>query len=239
MRLIVTQAHRLTLFILLAIAAVGCDKMGDVASGAGSATTSLANKILGEPSSEQEEGVPEEQANSQSASGTIGEAEADSAAESGDEKDSEAEPETAITGERKGDFNLVFEMSYQSCSSCGIWFDSAKLVIAHSQGEFTARQSGSLLIKEAPYSQGRFNADISSIPPSSTIQSAILYMLLNTDEGISNDDFTSSISVYGDIGGSRTYIREITARDDIKGRGYSKANPNVPIDFTDYARQVE
>ena len=129
-------------------------------------------------------------------------------------------------------------MSYQSCASCGIWFDSADLVIIHSEGKFTAQQSGSLLIKEKPYRQGRFNANLSSIPSSSTIESATLYMRLNRHEGISNDDFTSTISVYGDIDGSMNYVREITARDDIKGKGYSKANPVVPIDFTDYARQI-
>lgn len=234
----VKEARGLTLFVLLAIAVVGCDKMGDVASGAGSATKNLTNKILGEKSPEQDEDVAEEQTNSQSASGVISESKSDSAEESGDEKDSEAEPETAITGARTGDFNLFFEMSHQSCSSCGIWFDSAELVIVHSQGRFTERQSGSLLIKETPYRQGRFNANVSSIPPSSTIQSATLYMRLNAAEGISNDDFTSSISVYGDIGGSRRYLREITAREDIKGKGYSKANPIVPIDFTTYARQI-
>jgi|GEM_PF-2109026 len=232
MKLIVTRAHRLTLLIVLAIAAAGCDKVGDVASGAGSATKTLANKISGGGSSEQ-------QTNNQSASGIIGQSGSDSDGEFPDEEVAEDVPGAAVAESRTGDFNLVFEMSHQSCSSCGIWFDSAELVIAHSQGRFTARQSGSLLIKEAPYFQGRFSANISSIPPSSTIQSAILYMLLNADEGISNDDFTSSISVYGDIGGSRRYIREITAQDDIKGSGYSKANPNVPIDFTAYARQVE
>jgi hypothetical protein len=238
MRLNVPQAHRLALFILLAIAAVGCDRVGDVASGAGSATKNLANKISGGNSSEPDKGVVEEQTNGQSASGIIGESGSDSAGDSEDDNDSEAEPEIAISGTRTSDFSLEFEMSHQSCSSCGIWFDSAELVIVHSEGRFTAQQSGSLLIKEAPYSQGRFHASISSIPPSSTIESATLYMRLNAGEGISNDDYTSSISVYGDIGGSRRHIRDITAADDIKGKGYSKANPNVPIDFTAYTRQL-
>lgn len=235
MNLIVTQGHRLILFVLLVVAATGCDKVGDVASGAGSASKNLANKIIGEKPPERDEDGAEEQANNQSDSGIIGEAGSDSAEEPGDEENQESEAENAITGTRTDDFSLVFEMSHQSCSSCGIWFDSAELVIVHSQGRFTARQSGSLLIKEAPYHQGRFTADIGSIPLSSTIESATLYMLLNADEGISNDDFTSTISVYGDTGGSREYIREITAQDDIKGKGYSKANPNVPIDFTAFA----
>ena len=238
MKLMVTQAHRLILIVLLACTAASCDKVGDVASGAGSATKSLANKILGEKSPEQDEGASEEQTNRQSSSGIIGESKPDSTEESGEEEVLENESETAITEVRTGEFNLVFEMSYQSCASCGIWFDSAELVIEHSKGKFTVQQSGSLLVKEKPYRQGHFNADISSIPSSSTIESATLYMRLNRDEGISNDDFTSTISVYGKIGGSMNYIREITARDDIKGKGYSKANPVVPIDFTDYARQI-
>ncbi|MDJ0957255.1 MAG: hypothetical protein QNI91_10370 [Arenicellales bacterium] len=236
MKLKVTQVYELILFVFLACVIVGCDQVGDAASGAGRATTSLANKILGEKSPEQDEGAPEEQTNRQTSSGVIGESKPESAEESVDEESSEAE--TAITEVRTGEFDLVFEMSYQSCASCGIWFDSAELVIEHSEGRFTAQQSGSLLIKEAPYHQGRFNANISSIPSSSTIESATLYMHLNRHEGISNDDFTSTISVYGKIDGSMSYIREITARDDIKGQGYSKANPVVPIDFTDYARRI-
>ena len=237
MKLMVTLVRRLFFVVLLTRTTLGCDKVGDVASGAGSATKNLANKIMGGKSPDQDEGAPEEQI-SQSSSGVIGESKPDATEESGDEEVSETEPETAATDARTGDFNLVFEMSYQSCSSCGIWFDSAELVIEHSEGRFTAQQSGSLLIKEKPYRQGRFNADISSIPSSATIESATLYMHLNRDEGISNDDFTSKISVHGYIGGSLNYIREITAQDDIKGKGYSKANPVVPIDFTDYARQI-
>ena len=238
MKLLVTQAHRLVLVVFLACATVGCDKVGDVASGAGSATKRLANTIMGEKSPEKDEGVPEEQTNRQTSSGIIGESKPDSTEETKGEEASETEPEAVTTEVRRGDFNLVFEMSYQSCSSCGIWFDSAELVIVHSEGRFTAQQSGSLLIKEKPYRQGSFNADLSSIPSSSKIESATLYMHLNRHEGIANDDFTSTISVYGNIGGSMNYIREITAQDDIKGKGYSKANPVVPIDFTDYARQI-
>jgi len=238
MRLSITQAHRLVLLVLLAIVAAGCDRVGDVASGAGSATKNLDNKISGGEPSEPDKSAAEEQTNGQSASGIIGESGSESAGDSEDNNDSEAESETVNSGTRTSDFSLEFEMSHQSCSSCGIWFDSAELVIVHSEGRFTAHQSGSLLIKEAPYFQGHFHASIGSIPPSSTIQSATLYMQLNSGEGISNDDFTSSISVYGYIGGSRRYIREITAADDIKGKGYSKANPNVPIDFTSYTRQL-
>jgi hypothetical protein len=249
MRLIVAHGRGLVLLVLLAIAAAGCDKMGEVASGAGSATKNLANKISGRKPAAPDNTAAAEQANSQSESGTISRPDDDTAGKPGAEpeseagteaesEESEAGTETAAAETRTGDFSLVFEMSHQSCSSCGIWFDSAELIVIHSEGELTARQSGSLLIKEAPYSQGRFNADISSIPPSSEIESATLYMLLNRDEGISNDDFTSSIAVYGYVGGSRRYIREITAADDIKGRGFSKANPNVPIDFTAYARRI-
>ena len=44
------------------------------------------------------------------------------------------------------DFNLVFLMTYQSCDACGIWFDSAELVVVHSEGIYRHSQSGSLLI---------------------------------------------------------------------------------------------
>lgn len=241
--------------VFLALALTGCEQVSDVASGAGSATKNLAGKITGNEASgdgdagdtgsgnetvddgqsaEREDSEDESDA-SQSASGLI----ADAGSEEEEEDDvSEDEPESQATGPRSGDFDLVFEQSYQSCASCGIWFDSAELVIEHSEGTFRASQSGSLLIKEAPYHQGRFRADIDDIPRAAEIRSAVLYMRLNRHEGISNDDFTSTLSVFGYVEGNLTYIREITAADDIKGKGYSKANPVVPIDLTGYARQI-
>jgi hypothetical protein len=136
-------------------------------------------------------------------------------------------------------FSLIFLMTYQSCDSCGIWFDSARLDIVYDGGTFSSSQTGSLLIKKSPSREGRFAADLSSIPCTAAIQSATLYMNLNRDEGIANGDSTSVISVYENSGGNRGgFIRTITAAGDIKGKGYSKANPVVPVDFTDYARQI-
>lgn len=147
-------------------------------------------------------------------------------------------PRTATSG--NGNFSLIFEMTYQSCASCGIWFDSAELVIIHSAGKFSKSQTGSLLIKKIPYRQGRFRADISSIPSSATIQSATLYMRLNRAEGIANSDSSSVIAVYDYSNGSKgPLVRKITASGDIKGKGYSKSNPTVPIDFTRFARKVQ
>ncbi|MFC1680560.1 hypothetical protein ACFL1S_02045 [Pseudomonadota bacterium] len=240
---------RFTLFVFLAVSLLGCEQVSDVASGAGSATKNLASTISGNGSSKKDnkdsggEAVADDETSEssesiQSASGTIGESEPDEEQEAGEDDASEDEPESFATGPRSGDFDLVFEQSYQSCDSCGIWFDSAELVIEHSEGRFSSRQSGSLLIKEAPYHQGRFKADIGAIPRSAEIRSAILYMHLNRDEGISNADFTSTLSAFGYIDGDLKYLREITAEYDIKGRGYSKANPVVPIDFTEYARQI-
>ena len=229
--------RRLILAILVGMVTASCDKVSDVASGAGSATKNLANKITGENDSSQIDEEVQDGTISQSAAGTIGEP--DSSDERSDDDDPEVEPDADVQEKRNGNFNLIFEMTYQSCASCGIWFDSAELIIEHSEGTFSARQSGSLLIKEAPYHQGRFSADMSSVSPSSTIDSAILYMHLNRHEGISNDDYTSTIAVYSEIDGSTSYVRDITAKDDIKGRGYSKANPVVPIDFTEYARRLD
>jgi hypothetical protein len=146
---------------------------------------------------------------------------------------------TSSTQKGSGNFNLLFVQTKQSCASCGIWFDSAELVITHSQGTFTRFQSGSLLIKQSPSRQGRFQADISSIPASATIKSATLYMNLNRKEGIANSDNSSVIAVYDYSSGRRgALVRYITARGDIKGRGYSKAKPRVPINFTSYAQQI-
>lgn len=136
-------------------------------------------------------------------------------------------------------FDLLFEQTTQTCSDCGVWFDSAELVINHSAGTYTQSQSGGLLIKQSSRSLGRFRADLSSIPESASIINATLYMLLNRDEGIANADKTSVIQVYNNTsGGGGELVKTITAAGDIKGRGYSKANPNVPFDFTAYAQQV-
>ena len=150
----------------------------------------------------------------------------------------ESTPAPAPAPGIRGEFYLVFEQTYQSCDSCGIWFDSAELVIEHDRGTYTASQVGSLLIKQAPYHQGTFRANIDSIPRVADIRSATLYMRLNGAEGISNDDSTSTLSVQGIVQGNLEYLRDITAQDDIKGRGYSKANPVVPIDFTEYAKRL-
>jgi len=133
-----------------------------------------------------------------------------------------------------GTFSLVFSQTVMPCASCGIWFDSAKLTIEHSEGTFTSSQSGSLLIKKT-LGPGYFRADLSGIPASATIQNATLVMSLNVHEGISYDDYTSVIEVYDSSG---NFVRNITASDDIRGKGYDKGNPHVPIDFTDYARKV-
>ena len=147
--------------------------------------------------------------------------------------ESPKEPQDTVAA-GTGKFSLVFSQTVMSCGSCGIWFDSAKLIIEHSEGTLTSSQSGSLLIKKTRGS-GSFNADLSAIPASATIQNATLIMSLNAHEGIANSDYTSVIDVYDNLG---NFVRTITARDDIRGKGYSKGNPNVPIDFTDYARQV-
>ncbi len=157
------------------------------------------------------------------------------AADTADSADSADSAPQATSATGTGTFNLTFYQSAMPCSSCGIWFDSARLVIEHSSGTFTSSQSGSLLIKKTR-GPGSFYADLSSIPASSTIHNATLIMSLNTHEGIANSDNGSVIEVYDKPSGN--YVRTITAAGDIKGRGYSKGNPNVPIDFTSYAKQM-
>jgi hypothetical protein len=148
------------------------------------------------------------------------------------------QPQPADTKVGTGVFSLVFVQSVQACASCGWWFDSSTLEIVYTGGTFTA-SGGKMLVKQASGKQGYFSADISSIPASATIESAILTMRLNVYEGISNSDYSSVVNAYDNSSGSRgELVRTITARDDIKGRGYSKSNPNVPIDFTDYARKM-
>jgi hypothetical protein len=147
--------------------------------------------------------------------------------------ESPKEPQDTVAA-GTGKFSLVFSQTVMACDSCGIWFDSAQLTIEHSDGTFTSSRSGSMLIKKTRGS-ANFNADLSGIPASATIQNATLIMSLNAHEGIANSDYTSVIDVYDNSG---NFVRTITARDDIRGKGYDKGNPNVPIDFTDYTRQV-
>lgn len=164
---------------------------------------------------------------------------AEVAKQSGAQTEVPAETQGTPAAAGSNNFDLLFQQTTQNCADCGIWFDSAELVIQHSAGTYTHSKSGGLLIKLSSGKLGRFTADLSSIPASATIQNATLWMLLNTHEGIAGRDNSSVIEVYDFSSGRKgELVRTITAAQDIKGRGYSKANPNVPIDFTDYARQV-
>lgn len=150
-----------------------------------------------------------------------------------------ATTEAASTAARGSyNFDLRFIQTVQPCASCGIWFDSAELVVNYTDDNkpFRKVQRGNLLIKQASGRVGRFQANLSSIPASTTITKATLFMRLNTAEGIANSDNSSVIEVYDNPTGA--FVRRITAAGDIKGKGYSKGNPNVPIDFTAYTKQV-
>ena len=139
-------------------------------------------------------------------------------------------------------FSLFFEQTVQPCASCGVWFESAELVVDYAgdrTNTFRHSQSGDLLIKQASGKVGRFQVNLNEIPASAAITRATLFMMLDPDEGIANADNSSVIAVYDLSSGSKgSLVRYITAAEDIKGKGYSKSNPNVPIDFTAYAKEV-
>jgi len=148
----------------------------------------------------------------------------------------QAAPAGAVSS---NNFDLKFIQTNQPCASCGIWFDSAELVVNYNGDNnkpFRKVQRGNLLIKQASGSVGKFQANLNAIPAGAGITKATLFMRLNTHEGIANSDNSSVIAVYDRPSGTK--IRNITAAGDIKGKGYSKGNPNVPIDFTAYAKQV-
>ncbi len=134
----------------------------------------------------------------------------------------------------RGDFDLTFKQTVMPCASCGIWFDSTELVIQHTEGTYKKRQ-GTMFVKKASGKVGHFKADLSSIPAGAEIISATLYMRLHPHEGIANGDNGSVIAV---TDANSKFVRNISAKHDIKGKGYSKGNPNVPIDFTAYAKKL-
>jgi hypothetical protein len=139
------------------------------------------------------------------------------------------------TNRARRNVHLTFKQTVQACSSCGIWFDSMQMVIEYAGGTYTSpTKSGRLLVKKSSGLQQNFSADLSSIPAGATIQRATLYMRLNTHEGLAGSDNGSVLAVYD--GGK--HVRNITASGDMKGRGYSKSNPNVPIDFTAYVNSL-
>lgn len=150
-------------------------------------------------------------------------------------------PQGAPAAAGANNFSVLLEQTTQTCADCGVWFDSAELVVqyAGSNKPYTYRQNGGLLIKQSSGKTGRIQTSLASIPAGSAITKATLNMRLNSHEGIANSDNTSVITVYDFSGGSKgPVVRTITAAGDIKGKGYSKSNPNVPIDFTAYAKQV-
>jgi hypothetical protein len=113
----------------------------------------------------------------------------------------------------------------------------------------------SILVKLGPQRTGLFRADLSDIPPNATIQKATLHLHIQTDEGLADVDTTSVLAVHecerdwswdhaswthwnsgavwaqpgGDFG---TFVRDIRAKEDIRDRGFGKANPDVDFDFT-------
>lgn len=120
----------------------------------------------------------------------------------------------------------------------------------------------SILVKQTPHRNGLFRADISDIPAAATIVSATLHLHIDTDEGLANSDNSSVLEVHacdkawnwdtlswthydtglawnqagGDFGPS---IRLIRAKEDLHDLGYSKANPNVPLDFTAHVQGLQ
>ena len=151
-------------------------------------------------------------------------------------------PQNPVVNNGSDNFSLHFEQTVQPCASCGVWFESAELVVDYtgdSNGTFRHVQRGNLLIKQASGKVGRFQVYLNAIPASAAITQATLFMMLDPDEGIANADNSSVIAVYDLSSGSKgPLVRYITAAEDIKGKGYSKSNPNVPIDFTAYAKEV-
>ncbi len=120
----------------------------------------------------------------------------------------------------------------------------------------------SILVKQSPQRTGLVRVDISDIPEAATIVSATLHLHINTAEGLSYDDFTSVLEVHacdkqwnwdqvtwtqyasglswsssgGDFG---SFIRQIRAKEDLRDRGFSKANPHANFDFTAHVQQLQ
>jgi hypothetical protein len=134
-------------------------------------------------------------------------------------------------------FKLEFQQTSLPCASCGWLFDSLQLVVKHSQGKFVKNGKG-FLVKKGGNRNGHFSADLSSIPSAATIDSATLYMRFNTHEGIAREDNSSRVVVFGWVDDKKTLVKNLTTQKDVKGKGYSKANPNMPVDFTVYAKRV-
>lgn len=133
-------------------------------------------------------------------------------------------------------FRLELKQTVMPCPGCGWLIDSAKLVVKHSQGTFQKSHKGFLIKIGRPNVPVKI--DISGIPSNATIESADFYMKFNVHEGIAGADYSSVVEAYGWINNKKQLVRRLYAKKDIKAKGYSKANPNVPFDFTTYVRQL-
>jgi len=172
-------------------------------------------------------------------------------------------------------FNIVISQTLESCNSCGIIFDwegnqdrTPLLKINHGNGtgqelnfrdEISSISLGSnrfnnkpnvMLVKKMFDSKGFLIADISALPKGSPINTAKLCLKLHSQEGLSNDDKTSvlSVSTYSKVwdynsspdgGQSTSVIREIRADRDFWGQGISKANPWGCYDFTQHVTNLQ
>ena len=89
----------------------------------------------------------------------------------------------------ESDFNLVMEMTNQLNDECGFWFTEAWLEVKYNDGKiWQSSRSGEIFIKKSSGKVGKFKADLSSIPCDATIREAILYMVLERDEGLAWGD---------------------------------------------------
>jgi hypothetical protein len=116
-----------------------------------------------------------------------------------------------------------------------------------------------MLIKQTPARHGLFWADLSDLDENAQIQSATLRLHIESAEGLANSDNSSVIQAHacgqpfdpdtvnwnqaragqpwttpgGDFG---PLVHAFSAGADMHGRGYSKANPNIPFDFSGHVQ---
>jgi hypothetical protein len=112
-------------------------------------------------------------------------------------------------------------------------------------------------MKVSPKRRALFKCDLGEIPINAVITRATFHIHIHTGEGLSYDDYGSVLGVYecntdwdwntvswsfpwqtpgGDFGKKIMIIR---AKEDLRDKGWSKGNPDVVIDFTNYIKGLQ
>lgn len=141
-------------------------------------------------------------------------------------------------------FDIEIEMKHQHAldeghHDCGWWWTKAALnviyEVAGTTGQAISTYDRKIFVRKSPHSTGTVSMAMTPIPAEAIVISAVLTMVFDAHEGIAWADDTGLCEIRSVDG---QFIRNLSAKDDIKGKGYNKNKRNLPVDFTPYVQAL-